>query len=127
MIDKFWYLGEYSRGHGHYSYAVILSTGAPVVETKTDRNLAEHITEIHNTWLQEEMKKAANSPQSSQANQELYTLCDHSLADDPGVAPDLCTPCARDQYSDERHEESSEEEIGFGSDIAGPYVDGPRR
>ena len=46
-----WALGAMHRGMGHYSYAVLTEAGAVVVECKIDKELAEHIVEIHNDQL----------------------------------------------------------------------------
>ena len=64
MLDEKWGLGVNDRGHGHYSYAVVVEDlrdpgtafehhGPEVVtETGTDRKLAVHIVETHNKSLE---------------------------------------------------------------------------
>ena len=46
-----WSLGAMDRGMGHYSYAVMTEDSEMVIECKTDRELAEHIIELHNDKL----------------------------------------------------------------------------
>lgn len=48
MINKKWALGVQDRGHEHYSYAVMTESGELLLECGLDKELAEHIIDIHN-------------------------------------------------------------------------------
>ena len=53
ILTREWAAARLDRGHGHFSYAVVLKDDASeiVIKTDTNRELAEHLVRIHNAFL----------------------------------------------------------------------------
>ena len=51
LVNSRWAIGFHDRGHGHGDYAVLLEETGDLVAKVCTQELAEHLVEVHNTWL----------------------------------------------------------------------------